>query len=117
MERGRYQRLVGRLIYFSHSRPDIAFVVSLVSQFMHSPREAHLVVVNQILQYLKSTPGNGLYFEKGEKKNVKAFIDADWVGNVMGRKSTTGYRTKVWGNLVIWRSKKQTVVAQSSAEA
>ncbi|CAH1427920.1 unnamed protein product [Lactuca virosa] len=32
-------------------------------------------------------------------------------------KSTTGYYTKVWGNIVTWRSKKQTVVARSSAEA
>ncbi|KAH9684421.1 reverse transcriptase Ty1/copia-type domain-containing protein [Citrus sinensis] len=117
VERGRYQRLVGRLIYLSHTRLDIAFAVSLVSQFMHAPKEAHLVAVNRILQYLKSTPGKGLYFEKGEKRNVEAFVDADWAGNIMDRKSTTGYCTKVWGNLVTWRSKKQTVVARSSAEA
>ena len=117
VERGKYQRLVGRLIYLSHTRLDIAFAVSLVSQFMHAPKEAHLVAVNRILQYLKSTPGKGLYFEKGEKRNVEAFVDADWAGNIMDRKSTTGYCTKVWGNLVTWRSKKQTVVARSSAEA
>ncbi|KAH9648615.1 reverse transcriptase Ty1/copia-type domain-containing protein [Citrus sinensis] len=76
-ERGRYQRLVGRLIYLSHTRLDIAFAVSLVSQFIHSPREAHLVAVNRILQYLKSTPGKGLYFDKGEKKNIEAFVDVD----------------------------------------
>lgn len=34
----QFQRLVGRLIYLSHTRPDIAFAVSRVSQFMHSPR-------------------------------------------------------------------------------
>ncbi|XP_024041989.1 uncharacterized protein LOC112099121 [Citrus clementina] len=117
VERGRYQRPVRRLIYLSHTRPDIAFAVSLVSQFMHSPREAHFVAVNQILQYLKSTPGNGFYFEKGEKRNVEAFVDADWAGNIMDRKPKTGYCTKLWGNLVTWRSKKQTVVARSSAEA
>ena len=96
MEKARYQRIVGRLIYLSYTRLDIAFVVSLVSQFMHSPRESHLVAVNRILQYLKSTSRKGLYFDKGEKKrNVATFVDADWAGNVIDRKSTTSYCTKV----------------------
>ena len=41
----RYQRLVGRLIYLSHTRPDIAYAVSVVSQFMHSPSEDHMNAV------------------------------------------------------------------------
>ena len=53
----RYQRLVERLIYLSHTRPDIAYALSLVSQFMHSPRTIHLDSVFQILRYLKSNPG------------------------------------------------------------
>ena len=100
IERWRYQRLVGRLIYLSHTKPNIAFAISLVSQFMYSLRKVHLVVVNRILQYLKSIPRKGLYFDKKEKRNVEAFVDADWVGNVMDKKSTTCYCTKVWGNLV-----------------
>ena len=45
----RYQKLVGNLIYLSHTRPDIAFVVGLVSQFMHSPYKKHLEAVYRIL--------------------------------------------------------------------
>jgi hypothetical protein len=37
-----YQCLVGRLIYLSHTRPDIAYVVSVISQFMHNLKEVHL---------------------------------------------------------------------------
>ncbi|CAL2228767.1 unnamed protein product [Prunus armeniaca] len=52
----RYQRLVGRLIYLSHTRPDIAYAVKVVSQFMHSPSEDHINTVLRILRYLKSAP-------------------------------------------------------------
>ncbi|RVW52456.1 Retrovirus-related Pol polyprotein from transposon RE1 [Vitis vinifera] len=86
VDKGRYQRLVGKLIYLSHTRPDIGFFVSVVSQFMNNPTEKHMTAVIRILRYLKMTPGKGLLFI-------------------------------VWGNLVTWRSKKQSVVARSSAEA
>ncbi|CAL2264786.1 unnamed protein product [Prunus armeniaca] len=113
----RYQRLVGRLIYLSHTRPDIAYAVSVVSQFMHSPSEDHMNAVLRILRYLKSAPGKGLMFSKHGHLNIDGYSDADWAGNVTYRKSTSGYFTFVGGNLVTWRSKKQNVVALSSAEA
>ena len=59
VDKEMYHRLVGRLIYLSHSRPNIAFVVSLVNQFMHQPKEANLKVALRIVQYLKGTPGRG----------------------------------------------------------
>lgn len=117
VDTGRYQRLVGKLIYLSHTRPDIAFSVSVVSQFMHSPFEEHLEAVYRILRYLKGNPGKGLFFKKTSERNVSIFTDADWAGSVTDRRSTSGYCTYVWGNLVTWRSKKQGVVARSSAEA
>lgn len=113
----RYQKLVGRLIYLSHTRPDIAFAVSMVSQFMHSPYEEHLDAVYRILRYLKGTPGKGLFFTKNEKRDIEVYTDADWAGSVSDRRSTSGYCTFIWGNVVTWRSKKQSVVARSSAEA
>ena len=117
VDTGRYQRLVGKLIYLAHTRPDIAFSVSVVSQFMHAPYEEHLEAVHRILRYLKATPGKGLFFKKTNDKDVAIFTDADWAGSIIDRKSTSGYCTYVWGNLVTWRSKKQGVVARSSAEA
>ncbi|XP_074374435.1 uncharacterized protein LOC141714838 [Apium graveolens] len=117
VDEGRYQRLVGKLIYLAHTRPDIAFAVSMVSQFMDKPYKEHMDAVIRILRYLKGSPGKGLFFEKGESREIKAYTDADWVGSVVDRRSTSGYCTYVWGNLVTWRSKKQNVVARSSAEA
>jgi hypothetical protein len=54
---GQYQRMVGKLIYLTVTRPDIAFAVSVISQFMYAPRTSHLSAVDRILRYLKGTPG------------------------------------------------------------
>lgn len=78
VDRGQYQRLVGKLIYLSHTRPDIAFAVSMVSQFMHSPKTLHFEAVTRILRYLKKTPGRGLFFGKNSDTNLKIYKDADW---------------------------------------
>ena len=84
---------------------------------MHSPYEEHLAVVYRILRYLKMTLRKGLFFVKTEQRCIEAFTDADCAGSVEDRRSTSGYFTMVWGNLVTWRSKKHNVVARSSAEA
>ncbi|KAI9162582.1 hypothetical protein LWI28_028704 [Acer negundo] len=117
VDKGRYQRLVGKLIYLSLTRPDIGFSVSKVSQFMNKPTEEHQDAVFRILRYLKMTPGKGLYFKRCTNRDVEIFSDADWAGSATDRRSTSGYCTYVRGNLVTWRSKKQSVVSRSSAEA
>ncbi|XP_078160139.1 uncharacterized protein LOC144555617 [Carex rostrata] len=113
---GQYQRLVGKLIYLTVTRPDITFAVSVISQFMHAPRTSHLSAIERILRYLKGTPGQGIWMRKNNTNDVVGFSDADWAGSC-DRKSTTGFCTFVGGNLVTWKSKKQNVVARSSAEA
>ncbi|RVW66530.1 Retrovirus-related Pol polyprotein from transposon RE1 [Vitis vinifera] len=116
-DRDRYQRLVGRLIYLSHTCPDIAFSVSMVSQFMHAPGPEHFEAIYRILRYLKGTPGRGLLFKSRGHLQIETYTDADWVGSIVDRRSTFGYCSFVGGNLVMWRSKKQNVVARSSAKA
>ena len=117
VDREKFQRLVGRLIYLSHTRPDIAFAVSRISQFMHSPGREHFEAAYRILKYLKGTPGQGLMFQKREHLQVEVYTDADWAGDTTDRRSISGYCTFIGGNLTTWRSKKQSVVARSSAEA
>ncbi|PHT92192.1 Beta-amylase 1, chloroplastic [Capsicum annuum] len=104
-------------VRFVRQISDIAHAVSLVSQFMHNPSEEHMGAVIRILQYLKSSSGRGLMFKKYSHLNINGCIDADWAESATDRRSTSGYLTFVGGNLVTWRSKKQRVVALSSAEA
>ena len=108
---GSFQRLVGKLIYLSHTRPDIAFPVSVLSQFMHSPGQQHFEAAFRIVRYLKGTPGKGLIFKKNSGLQVDLYTDADWAGCINDRRSTSGICTFLGGNLVTWRSKKQSVVA------
>ena len=92
--------MVGRLIYLSHTWPDIAYVVGIVSQFMHEPKELHLQVVYRILHYLKGTPGKGILFKKGGKFTLEAYIDVDYASSVIDRRFTSRYCTFLGGNLV-----------------
>ena len=114
---GEYQRLVGRLIYLAHTRPDISYAVNILSQFMHSPRLSHLQAAHRVLRYLKGTTGLGLHFRKSGMICLDAYTDSDFAGSLSYRRSTSGYCLFLAGNLVIWRSKKQDVVARSSTEA
>ncbi|KAF5819693.1 putative RNA-directed DNA polymerase [Helianthus annuus] len=116
-DKERYQRMVGKLIYLSHTRPDIAYAVGVVSQFMHQPQASHMEAVLRIVRYLKGTAGHGILFKSNGHLEIQAYTDADWAGDKGTRRSTSGYFTMVGGNLVTWRSKKQKVVALSSAEA
>ena len=112
-----YQKLVGKLIYLTITRSDIAFAVSLVSQHMHAPTIQHLGMVKRILRYLKGSIGRGIVMNNNGHTNIMGYSDSDWAGNALDRSSTTGYCMFVGGNLVSWKSKKQNVVACSSAEA
>ena len=63
VDREMYQHLVGRLIYLSHTRPNIAYIVSVITQFMHISKEVHPQAANQVLQYLKGSPRKGILFK------------------------------------------------------
>jgi hypothetical protein len=96
----KYQKLVGKLIYLSHTRPDIAYAVGIVSQFMHNLNEDHIGVVTRILRYLKGTPRKGIKFEKHGHMRIEGYTYADWAGNIMDKKLTVIYFTFVGGNLI-----------------
>ena len=112
-----YQSAVGNLLYLSGwTRPDIAFAVSNVARFWSNPTKEHWSAVKRILRYLKGTAHYGLmYFT--DNNALTGYSDADWAGDVNDRKSTSGYLFMLGGAAVSWKSRKQTCVALSTAEA
>ncbi|CAA7397818.1 unnamed protein product [Spirodela intermedia] len=101
----------------SFQKPDVAYAVSSLSQFMNDPREIHLQVAYCFLAYLKNTVGQGLLFSRGSDSTVEIYTDVDYAGSVSDKTSTSRYCSFIDGNLVSLRSKKQKVVSRSSAEA
>ncbi|CAL1356682.1 unnamed protein product [Linum trigynum] len=112
-----YRRLVGRLLYLTVTRPDITYAINVLSQAMQAPTKAHEAAAVRILRYLKSTPGRGLFFPASNPLHLTAYCDADWGGCPLTRRSTTGYYIRLGASPISWRTKKQQVVARSSAEA
>jgi len=66
---------------------------------MHSPSKEHMKVVTRVLRYLKSSPGKGILFKKGENLKIEGYTDADWARSIEDRRSTSGYFTFMGG---IW---------------
>lgn len=113
-----YQSAVGSLLFLSMwTRPDITYAVGNVAKFCAKPSKKHWEAVKRIMRYLKGTINLGLQYEKGNSEECIGYSDADWAGDVQDRKSTSGYMFQMSGTAVSWRSKKQSCVALSTAEA
>ncbi|XP_021911413.1 uncharacterized protein LOC110825272 [Carica papaya] len=114
VDKGRYQRLVGKLIYLAHTKPDISFAVSvtrmLCNKLADTPMDSTIKLGSKISDKTVDKEGQELFFQKIMKREIEIFTDADWAGSINDRKSTSSYCTYVWGNLVTWSSKKQSVI-------
>jgi transposase InsO family protein len=111
-----YRHIVGALQYCTLTRPDIAYSVNQLCQFLHNPTSVHLTAAKRVLRYLKGTVDFGLHYTKGSLQ-LNGFCDSDWAGSPDDRKSTTGYGIYLGPCLISWAAKKQAVVAKSSTEA
>jgi hypothetical protein len=112
-----YPKLVGSLIYLVLTRPNIAYVVGVVSRFIQNPRKPHLEAVRRILRYVKGTSNFGILYEKGVSCKVVGFCDADYAGDISTRKSTTGYVFSLGSGAISWCSKRQSIVSLLTTEA
>ncbi|XP_019086837.1 PREDICTED: uncharacterized protein LOC109127060 [Camelina sativa] len=112
-----YRRFIGKLVYLTVTRPDICFAVNKLSQYLQTPRKPHLDVAYRILAYLKNDPGQGLFYSANSTLSLRAFADANWGNCPETSRSISGICVFLGDSLISWRSKKQDVVSQSSAEA
>jgi histone deacetylase 1/2 len=113
----QYRSIVGALQYLTLTRPDLAFSVNKVCQFLHAPTTDHWTAVKRILRYVFDTLKVGITFARSSSTFLSAFSDADWAGSLDDRRSTGGFAIFVGPNLVSWSARKQDTVSRSSTEA
>ncbi|XP_074267016.1 secreted RxLR effector protein 161-like [Silene latifolia] len=112
-----YRKLVGKLNFLSHTRPDICFAVQQLSQYMSDPRYPHWKAGLHVLKYLSTTPSQDILLNNTASFTLQSYCDADWAACPNTRRSVSGYVILLGGSLISWKSKKQHTVSLSSAEA
>eukprot|EP00253_Pinus_taeda_P014745 PITA_14745 len=112
-----YYQLVGKLLYLTHTRPNLSFVVGLVAQFMQTPRESHWKASKRILRYVRGTVQFGIHYSAEASPLLVGFTDSDWAGDPDDQNSTVGYVFTLGSGPITWACKKQGAISLFSAEA
>lgn len=112
-----YQKLIGKLLYLTMTRPDIAYAIQNLSQFMHSPKKSHMEAALRVVRYLKNASGLGIILSSEVSHALTVYCDTDWTTCSMTKKSVSGFVVKLGDSLISWKSKKQSTISRSSAEA
>jgi hypothetical protein len=113
-----YSAAIGSLMYAAiGTRPDIAFAVQTLSQFMSNPNPTHWAAVKRVFRYLNGTRTLGITYEAGGEFEPLAYSDSDWGSNPNDRKSISGMVFLSCEGPISWTSKKQPTVALSTMEA
>lgn len=112
-----YRQAIGALQYLTNTRPDIAFSVNKLSQYMSSPTTEHWQGIKRIMRYLQGTTNYCLHIKPSTDLDINGFSDADWATSIDDRKSMGGHCVFLGETLISWSSRKQKVVSRSSTES
>ncbi|XP_050895443.1 secreted RxLR effector protein 161-like [Lathyrus oleraceus] len=116
VEQKVYKCMIDSLLYLTAFRPEILFGVCLRARFQSDPRESHLATIKRIFRYLRGMINLGLCYRKSKDYKLVDYCDADYVGDILERKSTSGSCQFLGDNLISWSGKRQSIIALSTAE-
>lgn len=118
-ERIKFRNLIGELLYISTgTRPDIAYSVNYLSRYQSCYDHTHYKYAMRILKYLYKTKDLKLtYYDNVKSEILDCMVDSDYAGDSVDRKSTTGFVIRLYGNLIFWKTHKQTTVTKCSTFA
>ena len=112
-----YNEAIGGVVWPAIvSRPDIAYAIGILSQFIQNPGQTHWEALKQVISYLKTTKDLWLTFGGGSKLLIEGFCDADWAGQ-KDQHLILGYSFFFGQGVISWSSKKQHIIALSSMES
>jgi hypothetical protein len=90
-----YRQIIGSQLYMAlHTRPDVLVAVSILVRFSQSPTAYCHRGAKRVLRYLRGTVNMALVYRNGEK-HINAFVDSDYAGSTVDRKSMSGYCVKI----------------------
>ncbi|XP_019229672.1 PREDICTED: uncharacterized protein LOC109210674 [Nicotiana attenuata] len=98
-------------------RPNNAFVVQVLSQYMHAPKVSNMEAAQRVVRYIENAPGLGLLMPAKTRKSLSSYCDSYWGACLVSRRLVTGYVVKFGEALISWKSKNQGTMSRSSAEA
>ena len=117
IRQSEYASIIGSLRYATDcTRPDIAYAVGVLCRFTSRPSIEHWHAVERVMRYLKRTITHGLHYSTYPAV-LEGYSDADWNTLSDDSKATSGYVFNIAGGAVSWKSKKQTILAQSTMES
>jgi hypothetical protein len=112
-----YKQIIGSLMYLTNTRPDICFAMNTLSQFLVEPKRVHLVAAKHVMRYLKGMIDYGLSYDGDHNFTLSGYTDLDWARSIADRKSTSGCCFSLGSAMISWKSRKQSSIALSTAEA
>nr|KYP75364.1 Copia protein [Cajanus cajan] len=112
-----FRQAIGALQYLTNSRPDIAYSVNKLCQYMSAPTDDHWQGIKRILRYLCGTINHCLHIKSSADLDIAGFSDAYWAISIDDRKSIAGQCVFLGESLIAWSSRKQKVVSRSSTES
>lgn len=113
-----YKELLGSLMYLMlGTRPDLSYSVNYFSRYQNCFTDELWFQLKGILRYLRGTVNYGLIYTRQNHCELNCFVDSDWAGDKVDRKSVSGYLYKLNHDILSWSTRKQVCVSLSSTES